>query len=699
MTLSKINSILKDNQIKKVLNNKYINITTTNRKIFGGGILLIFLMSLILSHTGAYLSKDVPSGTILYIVSIVMVVFSAVMILFKSEFPQKIETILTMIGIFTLPLITMALVECLNGVFIINWVPSNFILNCLFYSLLYLMIFTISGSKRLPFLIVNPILFLIAFINHYVKKFKGTPFVPMDLFSANTAANVTSSYSFTLDYQVILSTVLLIFTLIIATKIKTKKKTIFKKIITRMIAGILSFGILISYYTSDFLADAGLKPFFFNQKVAYETSGVALNFWMNTKYLIVNKPTGYDPNEIKQIVFNTIIEESDETTIVTPPEKKPNIICIMNESLSDLSILGDLKTNKDYMPYLRNLITNTVKGNLYVPVIGGGTSNVEYEFLTGASTTFIPSAANVYTLYLKDKAYSLTSNLKKQSYNATAFHPYNKTNWNRVNVYDNMEFDTFISIETLSINEELLTEGTSIFYRNYISDSYNYKELIKMYEQREKNKPFYIFNITMQNHGGYNRKHADFKEEIYLIDKQGNPRMDYPETNQYLSLIYESDKAFKELIEYFEKEDEPTIICMFGDHQPSIEDELIEELRNSTGTKSTLQKTQDRYVTPFYIWANYDIQEQQIDKLSVNYLSSYLLDIAGLEKTEYNKYLLSLSRKLPVIDTVGYIDANNHYYTYEQKTVYSKIIKDYEKICYNYLFDKKNKCNWLFSLK
>ena len=69
----------------------------------------------------------------------------------------------------------------------------------------------------------------------------------------------------------------------------------------------------------------------------------------------------------------------------------------------------------------------------------------------------------------------------------------------------------------------------------------------------------------MQNHGGYNDNYDDFKEDIILNGR-------YPLTQRYLNLIHESDTAFKELTEYFEKVDEPTIILFFGDHQPGIEE-------------------------------------------------------------------------------------------------------------------------------
>ena len=51
----------------------------------------------------------------------------------------------------------------------------------------------------------------------------------------------------------------------------------------------------------------------------------------------------------------------------------------MNETFSDLRVLGEFATN-NYMPFTRSLTRNTIKGNLYMPVNGAGTSNSEFEF-------------------------------------------------------------------------------------------------------------------------------------------------------------------------------------------------------------------------------------------------------------------------------------------------------------------------------
>ncbi len=156
-------------------------------------------------------------------------------------------------------------------------------------------------------------------------------------------------------------------------------------------------------------------------------------------------------------------------------------------------------------------------------------------------------------------------------------------------------------------------------------------------------------------------------------------------------MVKYSDDAFRELIQYFSTVKEPTVICMFGDHQPSIENEFIAEIMGVDNLNFlTPEQNQSRYCTPFFIWANYDIEEKQIDKLSVNYLSSLVLETAGIKLTGYNKYLLELAKTLPVIDTAGYIDNKGVYYKWSDASPYKSLLDDYEKVQYNNIFDQQN---------
>lgn len=693
-------------KLPEFLKNNFEVTSTKRSKIVGSAICFVTLIAVILD-VGAYTSQDFAAKWLLLAFALlcpfILGLTAAYTVHIKNDLFNKIWH---MIFMLLMPFVTITMTECLNNVFIYDMTYLGFLGNYLLVVIMYFVFFALTGSFRVAYLTVNPVLFGFAVAHSYIMDFRGTPFLPMDFLSIKTAAGVANTYNYTPTYKVMTAALIFIFIIIIGIKTKTPEYNLPTKIISRAFTGTFSLVLLILFYFTSVFADMGVKPDFWNQTRGYHNYGFAFNFFANTKYLYMSEPNNYNPDALKEYVSSVVDTSSDNTDPDEDDYDKPNIICIMNESLADLSVLGNLTTNEDYMPFMRSLTENTVKGNLYVPVIGAGTSNTEFEFLTGHTTAFLPSGSNAYMLYIKNPLASLVSTLEAQKYSSYALHPYYAAGWNRTSVYNYLGFNKFTSLENImdiSLMREYQENGSdpnflqalveqyypgqNMLLRQYISDSYNYKLIIKDYENRDKSRPYFAFNVTMQNHGGYTTSCVNFEESIYATSVSKN----YNKANKYLSLVKASDNAFKELVEYFEQVDEPTIICMFGDHQPSVETSFIAEVMGVDSLSGlSLEQEQARHITPFIIWANYDIEERQIDKLSSNYLSSLMLETAGVKLTEYNKYLLKLSETLPVIDTVGYIDNEDNYYKWSDVSPYSALLDEYEKIQYNNIFDQKN---------
>ena len=687
-----------------ILDNNF-DVTSTKRSKITGAVIGAVTLLLVIFSIKEYASQEFSGKWILLFVTFlfpfILALFSAYTVVIKNDLFNKIWQF---VFFMLMPIVTMTMTECLNNIFIYDMTYLGFLANYLVIIIFQFLVFALSGSFRLSYIIINPIFFGFAVAHSYIMDFRGTPFLPMDFLSVTTAIGVANTYDYTPTYKVVTATMIFIFIMIIAVKTKTPKYNISIKVVSRVFTGTFSAVLLMLFFGTSFFADMGVRPDFWNQTRGYKNYGFVFNFFCNTKYLYMSEPTDYNAGEIDKYVSSVV--EDDKNTSTEDNYQKPNIICIMNESLSDLQVLGEFTTNEDYMPFMRSLTENTVKGNLYVPVIGAGTSNTEFEFLTGHTTAFLPSGSNAYMLYVKNPIASLVSTIEAQSYSSYALHPYYASGWRRTEVYKNFGFNAFTSLENIldislmkqyqdngsdpdflqSLVEQYYP-GSNMLLRQYISDSYNYNLLIKDFENRDKSKPYFAFNVTMQNHGGYTTSCINFNESIYTTSVS----KDYTKTNKYLSLMKASDDAFKELIEYFSNVKEPTVICMFGDHQPSVESEFIAEIMGVNNLSNlTPEQEQSRHCTPFYIWANYDIEEKYVDKLSSNYLSSLLLKTAGLKLTEYNKYLLKLSETLPVIDTVGYIDSQNNYFMWSDASPYTVLLDDYEKVQYNNIFDQQN---------
>ena len=110
--------------------------------------------------------------------------------------------------------------------------------------------------------------------------------------------------------------------------------------------------------------------------------------------------------------------------------------------------------------------------------------------------------------------------------------------------------------------EEFITEADELPYteklRAYMSDHADFLNLIDIYEKRDRERPFYMFNVTMQNHGGYSR----YKSETDITVTPESEELQSAQLLEYLSLIRETDTAFQMLTEYFEREHDRTLILI-----------------------------------------------------------------------------------------------------------------------------------------
>ncbi|HCH28442.1 MAG TPA: hypothetical protein DEW35_02930, partial [Ruminococcaceae bacterium] len=562
-----------------ISSNRFSKITGVCLAVVLSGVIAIFSNSFVNSE----LSARWLLFSLAYILALLIGLIAAYGIKIENKTLKKVGLVISFI-IF--PLLTIMMTECLNGIWVYDMTILGFVGNLAIVMLFYFFVYAVSGSLRVSILSISSVLYGFALAHAYIMSFRSTPFIPMDFLGVTTAINVGSTYDYTPSEIIILGSLIYILLVVIGIRVSTPKLHLLTKLISRSFTGILFVVIFAIFYFTDVFAKAGIKPDFWNQARGYRNYGFVYNYVCNTKYLYYPKPKNYKPENTSKLVSEKSSKYNFSSSNADNKKEKPNIICIMNESLSDLSVLGNFSTNADYMPFIRSLKENTIKGNLYVPVIGAGTSNTEFEFLTGHTTAFLPSGSNAYMLYIKNPMASIVSTLEAQGYSSAAFHPYYASGWNRVNVYNNMGFDTFKSIENLldpNILNEYMKNSSSpdklqkmintaypdrqnMLIRQYVSDEYDYDIIIDDFKNRDKQKPYFMFNVTMQNHGGYLTESETFERNITLSDTTS---VNYEKTNNYLSLIKKSDEAFEKLINYFKGVDEHTIICMFGDHQPS----------------------------------------------------------------------------------------------------------------------------------
>lgn len=533
------------------------------------------------------------------------------------------------------------------------------LLNILLFELLGWGFYFLTKSMKVSFRIILATAWLFGIINYYVMEFRSTPFVPWDIYSIKTAASVASNYDFhpTGRMFVITGAFLLLWILSYFWSLRLSCG-----IVGRCIASALAIAILLLFadclQDESFQKKAELYPFLFTPAHMTKVNGMAVTFVMDMAYVKVDKPKGYKREEAKDLL--AAYEEPEKA------EDLVNMIVIMDEAFSDLSVLGPVNASKDYMPFIHSLqagYENTVTGNLHVSVYGGNTANTEYEFLTGNSMAELPPGSIPYQQYIKSEMPSLASDLKELGYVTYAMHPYNSTGWQRNEVYPRLGFEKAIFLKDLTGVEKL---------RTYASDAYDFKQIIRIYENKNENQPMFLFNVTMQNHGSYVDTYDNF---VPTVTVEGIKSV---ALSQYLSLIRQTDEDFRQLVSYFSNEKEKTMIVFFGDHQPS----------NAIGKYIITEETKetDKYLVPYVIWANFDIQEGKNEDLSANFLASRALELAGIPASSYQQFLTKVRAAYPVYSAIETIEMPEG----EQKDK-EALLEDYRSLQYYRLMDWKEK--------
>ena len=555
------------------------------------------------------------------------------------------------------------------------------------YWFLYLVLFIlliITGSVRVPVVVTSVAIALLGIVNCFVIAFRGMALSAGDLFSLSTAMTVVTSYQYEIDWYIFMEAFLTLAIVIVSCKIRGFKPFHWKiRVLVLCIWSLLAGTFYYICCKTDYLEDHDIRSGGFTHQLRYKQYDMLFTTLCTCFYLAVDKPEGYSSARVQEIAEDYIGTGNGDTA------QTPNIIVIMNESLADYEDIGNkLEFSEDYMPFIHSLTENTIKGTAYASIFGANTPNSEYEFLTGNTMGFLPETSVGFNLFVRGNMPSLASELKDMGYRTLAAHPYRGTNYRRNIVYPQIGFDEYYS---------RLDFIAASYIRRYISDQSLVNRIIREYEENlETGQPLFSYNVTIQNHGGYTSQNTtNLSDDIKVL----TPGVDEMKAQQYANLVKASDDAFQNLVTYFSAKEDPVVIIMFGDHQPNIGDQTYEYLIGDEEELSA-EERMEKYKIPFIAWANYDIEEEVIEKTSLNYLYSILAEKLDLPMTGYQKYLYDLSQEIPVLAAGGYWTKDGEFYELDDKeSPYFEKINEYNILEYNYIFGKKNRCLELFNLR
>lgn len=542
-------------------------------------------------------------------------------------------------------------------------------LNIAFYYWLFLFVFFIAGRTSISMAICVLAIAIIGVGNYFVVMFRSNPIVPWDIYSFETAMGVADNYVFSVDWALAEHIAMFILMLIVGvrTNIRLNKK-ILRPILT--VAMCIPAYFYISYLWQDNLErNTGLNDTLFNAKYMHSKDGFFVSFILDIHFLQIEEPKNYSDEYALSLLNEQKVEK------VETPEELPDIIAIMDETFSDPAVLGEFETNKDYMPFvhsiLRGEVANTISGYADVSVLGGNTANSEFEFLTGNSMAFFPNGSVPYLQYIRDGISTIVPQLEEYGYTTYGTHPYRAKGWNREFIYDLMGFDYRYFQGSFPFEDKL---------RNYVSDEADFKSILEWRNNTEG--PFFMFNVTMQNHSNYGGDFDNFDPQIVAKFKNTSSNK---YLNKYLSLMYETDQDVASLLSELSQSDRKTIVVFWGDHQPN--DYVVRPIYKEYGLdfdNQTYEQQQQRQKTPFFIWANYDIQEQTNVEISLNYLNILLFETAGLQLDEYQTFRKNLWQgQIPMMNAVGYRNDDGDLVEYDDAPEeIQNLLNEYQNIQY-----------------
>ena len=370
---------------------------------------------------------------------------------------------------------------------------------------------------------------------------------------------------------------------------------------------VLLCGVILAGFTVAFLRSGTLASHFPNLPDAYDSNGFAYCFSASAVTQGISEPDGYS-----QEAIDVLLSEQDD--LPADRVRTPNFIFVQLESFFDANYLKDLTYGENPVPNFERLKETCSSGLFYVPSIGAGTANTEFEVLSGMNLDHFGVGEYPYKTVVKNRTCeSMAYALQSAGYSTHAIHNNNATFYSRDRVYANFGFETFTSLEYMHDVE-----------RNplgWAKDSVLTEEILKALCSTEGRD--LVFTVSVQPHGKYPTEPLEGARTIRVTGEEAESRragLEY-----YLYQLKQTDAFVARLVRRLSTFSEPTVVVFYGDHLPSFgitQDEL------SCGTVQS---------TEYVIWTNFHAQKTDRD-VQAYQLAAMVLDRFGVHDGTILRY-------------------------------------------------------------
>lgn len=499
-------------------------------------------------------------------------------------------------------------------------------------------------------------------VNKYKILMRQDPFIPSDITLINELKAIFASFDEKYIILAIIALTVFIILIILSILFFGSKKIDGTVRFTCILSSIAIFMCIhFSVYASNTYYDSfDISGNYYFKVNHYVSKGFLYSFLHDIHTLSVDKPYGYNKT------FYTNIENTRKSAEKISETATPHIIMIMGEAFSDISENKNINFDgyTDPLENFKNISNedNSISGHIIVPNFGGGTSDTEFDVLTGCSTRFVDNPLPSYS-FIRKPFDAIPSILNTIGYDSIAIHPGYSWFYNRINVYNYFGFDKTLFLED---SFDTVTQNKGM----YINETATIGSIISEFENHItlSDNPLFSFCVTIQNHGPYEEKYLfdgrNFNSDIEMTDHQisilGN----------YFEGVKDADRELGRLIDYFREISEPVVVVYFGDHLPGFSNgmEIFELLDYDISLDGTKEEYLNTYKTPFLIWEN-DSAKELVDlkqasesinlpedmTINSNYLGTYIMNLLNFDYlSPLWKFSNNLMEHIPIVTEYFY---------------------------------------------
>ncbi len=484
--------------------------------------------------------------------------------------------------------------------------PHIFLFNAaiIFSTLMFTMLFR---RKAFYSILISMTWLIFGVVNRALLTIRATPFSARDLSIVASGLRIADVYFSRIEIALLCAAVaaFVVFLVLLYTRApRGEKATNLKKEILTVASFTLVF-LAVCLFAA---RHTNLSEEYESINEAFEQRGFPYCFADSMLKSGVSRPESYSEETVNDLGGDSAVAAA----------KRPNIILVQLESFFDPAMIRGVELTENPIPNFTALRDSCASGYLRMPTLGAGTVNAEFEVLTGMSLDFFGLNEYPYESILRENTCeSIAYYLKDLGYGTHAIHDYAGSFYGRNEVYPNLGFDDFTSLEYM--------QGVERTEKDWPKDAILTKYILQAMEQTET--PDFVFAVTVQCHG----KYPD-DSEIENIGFRGNEVFEGDASEQFLyfaSQLQGTDQFLGELIAALRDCGEDTVVVAYGDHLPTL------DLSEEDLVSGTLFQTQ------YFIWSNYGpgVGGEDAD-LWAYQLTARLLDTVGIQGgviTDYHR--------------------------------------------------------------